>query len=33
MPLKMSGRAMSTIDELIVAMSMPSVVFDSAIHL
>ncbi|HKN54651.1 MAG TPA: hypothetical protein VJX66_19280 [Amycolatopsis sp.] len=33
MPLKMSGSAISTIDELIVAISMPSVVLDSAIHL
>jgi hypothetical protein len=33
MPRKMSGRAISTIDELIVAMRMPSVVFDRAIHL
>ena len=32
-PRKMSGRAISTIEELIVAMSRPSVVFDSAIHL
>ena len=33
MPRKMSGMAMSTIDWLIVAMRMPSVVFESAIHL
>ena len=33
MPLKMSGSAISTIEELIVAISMPSVVLDSAIHL
>ncbi len=33
MPRKMSGSAISTIEELIVAISMPSVVFDSAIHL
>ena len=33
MPRKMSGSAMSTIEELIVAISTPSVVFDSAIHL
>ncbi len=33
MPRKMSGSAISTIDWLIVAISMPSVVFDSAIHL
>ena len=29
----MSGSAMSTIDELIVAISMPMVVFDRATHL
>ena len=29
----MSGSAMSTIDELIVAISMPIVVFESATHL
>ena len=29
----MSGSAMSTIDELIVAISMPMVVFESATHL
>ena len=33
MPWKMSGSAISTIDWLIVTMSTPSVVFDSAIHL
>ena len=33
MPRKMSGIAMSTIEELIVAMSSPSVVLDSATHL
>ncbi len=33
MPRKMSGSAMSTIEELIVAMSSPSVVLDSATHL
>ncbi len=33
MPLNMAGNAISTIDWLIVAMSTPSVVFDSAIHL
>ena len=33
MPRKMSGSAISTIDELMVAMRMPSVVFDRAIHL
>ena len=33
MPRKMSGRAMSMMDELMVAISMPSVVFDKAIHL
>ena len=32
MPRKMAGSAMSTIEELIVAISTPSVVFDSAIH-
>ncbi len=32
-PRKMSGSAMRMIDELMVAISMPSVVFDSAIHL
>ncbi len=29
----MSGRAISTIDELMVAISMPMVVFERAIHL
>jgi hypothetical protein len=29
----MSGRAIKMIDELIVAIKIPSVVFDSAIHL
>jgi hypothetical protein len=29
----MSGNAISTIEELIVAISIPNVVFDSAIHL
>ena len=33
MPRKMSGSAMRMIDELIVAIRMPSVVFDRAIHL
>ena len=33
MPRKMSGRAISMMDELTVAISMPSVVFDKAIHL
>jgi hypothetical protein len=33
MPLKMAGSEMITIDELIVAMSMPSVVLLSATHL
>jgi hypothetical protein len=33
MPRKMLGRAISMIDELTVAISMPSVVFDKAIHL
>jgi len=33
MPRKISGSAMSTMDELIVAISTPRVVFDSAIHL
>ena len=33
MPRKMSGMAMSTIEELIVAMSRPRVVLDSATHL
>ncbi len=33
MPLKMSGRAINTIDELMVAISMPNVVLDNAIHL
>ena len=35
MPLmkKMSGSAIRTIDELIVAISMPSALLDSAIHL
>ena len=33
MPRKMSGSAISRIDPLIVAISMPSVVFDSATHL
>ena len=32
-PRKMSGRAISTMDWLIVAISTPSVVLDSAIHL
>ena len=32
-PRKMSGSAISTIDWLIMTISMPSVVFDSAIHL
>ena len=33
MPRKISGSAIRTIDELIVAMSMPIVVFESATHL
>jgi hypothetical protein len=33
MPRKMSGSAISRIDALIVAISMPSVVLDRAIHL
>ena len=33
MPRKMSGMAMSTMEPSIVAMSTPSVVFDSATHL
>ncbi len=33
MPSKMLGSAMSMIDALIVAMSTPRVVLDSAIHL
>ena len=33
MPLKMSGMAMSMIDESIVAMSTPSVTLNSATHL
>ena len=33
MPRKMSGRAISMMDELMVAISTPSVVFDKAIHL
>ena len=33
MPRKMSGSAISMIEALIVAISTPSVVFDSAIHL
>ena len=33
MPRKMSGMAMSTIEELIVAISRPRVVLDSATHL
>ena len=33
MPRKMSGSAMRVIEELIVAMIMPRVVFDRAIHL
>ena len=32
-PRKMSGSAISTMDWLIVAISTPSVVLDSAIHL
>jgi hypothetical protein len=32
-PRKTSGSAISTMDWLIVAISMPSVVLDSAIHL
>ena len=32
-PRKMSGSAISTMDWLMVAISTPSVVFDSAIHL
>ena len=33
MPRKIAGSEMSTIEEFIVAISTPSVVFDSAIHL
>ncbi len=33
MPRKMSGSAISMMEELTVAISMPSVVLDSAIHL
>ncbi len=33
MPLKMSGSEINRIEALIVAISTPSVVFDSAIHL
>ena len=33
MPRKMSGSAISTIEELIVVISIPIVVFESAIHL
>ena len=33
MPRKIAGRLIRTIEELIVTMSMPSVVFDSATHL
>ena len=33
MPLKIAGNEMSTIDALIVASRVPSVVFDSATHL
>jgi hypothetical protein len=33
MPRKMSGSAISTIEELIVAIRMPIVVFERAIHL
>jgi hypothetical protein len=33
MPRKMAGSEMRTIDEFIVAISTPSVVFDSASHL
>ena len=33
MPRKMSGSAISTMDELIVAIRMPMVVQESAIHL
>ena len=33
MPRKMSGSAMSRIEELIIATSIPSVVFESATHL
>ena len=33
MPLKIAGSEMSRIDALMVAMSTPSVVLDSAIHL
>ena len=33
MPRKIAGSEMITIEELIVAMKMPRVVFDSAIHL
>ena len=32
-PRKMSGRAISRIDPLIVAMSVPNVVLDNATHL
>jgi hypothetical protein len=32
-PLKMSGSAINKIDELIVAITTPSVVFDNATHL
>ena len=33
MPRKMSGSAIKMIEELIVAINMPSVVFDRATHL
>ena len=33
MPLKIAGSEIITIEELIVAISMPSVVLDSATHL
>ncbi len=33
MPRKMAGNEISTIDALIIASSMPSVVFDRATHL
>ena len=33
MPRKIAGSEISTIDESSVAMNMPSVVFDSAVHL
>ena len=33
MPRKMSGSAISVMEELIVAISIPSVVFESATHL